>query len=325
VPLLVTGGCGFIGSNFVRWQRARHSDERVIVLDALTYAGARDALDGTGAELIVGDVADEETLARLFADHRIEAVAHLAAETHVDRSIAGPLGFARTNVVGTAALLARARAAGVARFLHVSTDEVYGALAPDQPPTDERAPLAPRSPYAASKAGADHLVAAWRETYGFPSVIARPSNNYGPRQFPEKLIPLMVARALDGAPLPVYGDGRQIRDWLHVDDCCAALDLLLRRGRPGETYNVGGGDTRINLDVVRAILRLTGRPESLVRFVEDRPGHDRRYALDSTKIARELDWSPRRKLDEGLAETVAWYRANESWWRQRVRPSTENR
>ncbi len=318
MALLVTGGCGFIGARFVRWQREHYPDDPVVVLDALTYAGARDALDGTGADLVVGDVADRAQVERLFAERRIDAVAHLAAETHVDRSITGPRDFVRTNVDGTANLLELGRAAGVARFLHVSTDEVYGALALDDPAVDEAAPIRPRSPYAASKAAGDHLATAYFHTYGFPTVIARPCNNYGPRQFPEKLIPLMITRALDGEPLPVYGDGRYVRDWLHVDDCCAALDALLRRGRAGEAYNVGASDGRANLDVVRGILRLTGRPESLIRHVTDRPGHDRRYALDAGKLRRELGWAPARRFDEGLAETVDWYRDHASWWRARL-------
>jgi dTDP-glucose 4,6-dehydratase len=315
--LLVTGGCGFIGSNFVRFQRAQHPADRVVVFDLLTYAGNLANLDGLEGEvaLVRGDVCDRAAVAAAIADHAIDAIVHFAAESHVDRSILGPSEFVRTNVLGTSALLEAARAAGVARFVHVSTDEVYGDLRPDDPPFTEETPLAPRSPYAASKAAADHLVLAWAHTYGFPATITRCSNNYGPYQFPEKLIPLMILRALDGEPLPVYGDGLNVRDWIHVEDHCAGVDAVLRRGRPGEVYNLGGGGERTNLSIVRALLALLGRPESLIKYVADRPGHDRRYAISSEKAARELGYAARHSLDEGLAATVAWYRANEPWWR----------
>jgi dTDP-glucose 4,6-dehydratase len=315
--LLVTGGCGFIGANFVRWHRAHHPAERLVVLDLLTYAGNLHNLDGLGGEvaLVRGDITDGALVRRVLAEHAVDAIVHCAAESHVDRSLLGPGEFVRTNVLGTAALLEAARAAGIERFVHVSTDEVYGDLRRDDPPFTEATPLAPRSPYAASKAGSDHLVAAWAHTWGFPAVITRCSNNYGPRQFPEKLIPLMILNALADQPLPVYGDGRNVRDWIHVEDHCAGLDAVLRRGRAGEVYNLGGGGERDNLAIVRRLLELLGKPESLIRFVADRPGHDRRYAISSEKAARELDWTPRRRLDEGLAETVAWYRANEPWWR----------
>ena len=316
VVLLVTGGCGFIGSNFVRLQRARHPTDRVVVLDLLTYAGNLHNLDGFEGEvpLVRADICDREAVARALAEHRVEAIVHLAAESHVDRSILGPSEFVRTNVLGTAALLEAARAAGVRRFVHVSTDEVYGDLGPSDPPFREDTPLAPRSPYAASKASSDHLAAAWFHTWRFPVIVTRCSNNYGPYQFPEKLIPLMILNALEDRPLPVYGDGRNVRDWLHVEDHCDALDLVLRGGRAGEVYNIGGVDERENLAIVRALLALTGKPESLIRLVADRPGHDRRYALSADKIRAELGWAPRHRLDEGLAQTVAWYRANEPWW-----------
>ncbi len=315
--LLVTGGCGFIGSCFVRWQREHHPEERLVVLDALTYAGDRRNLDGTdGVELVVGDIADAELVGRVLDEHEVEAIAHFAAESHVDRSISGPGDFVRTNVVGTATLLERARAHGVRKFLHVSTDEVYGSLGPDDAPFSETTNLSPRSPYSASKAASDHLVASWWHTYGFPSVTTRCSNNYGPFQQTEKLIPLMISRALDDKRLPVYGDGMNVRDWIHVEDHVVALDLALRNGRPGEVYNIGADSERNNLQIVRTILRLLGKPESLIEFVTDRPGHDRRYSIDAAKISRELGWAPRRKLEEGLAETVAWYRANQAWWRK---------
>jgi dTDP-glucose 4,6-dehydratase len=316
MSLLVTGGAGFIGSNFVRRRRALHSAEKLVVLDALTYAGHRESLAGVaGIELVHGDVCDGALVEATLAEHAIESVVHFAAESHVDRSIRDAGVFVRTNVLGTATLLEKARAHGVTCFVHISTDEVYGHLGPGDPPFTEETPLAPRSPYSASKAGADHLVLASVVTHGFPARIVRCSNNYGPYQLPEKLIPLMIVNALADQPLPVYGDGSNVRDWIHVADGCAAIDAVLERGRDGEVYNVGGRCERANIDVVRAILGVLGKPESLVRHVADRPGHDWRYAMDATKIARELGWRPARSFDEGLRETIAWYRANEAWCR----------
>lgn len=313
--LLITGGCGFIGSNFVHHQRRHHPGDRLVVLDSLTYAGNPTNLAAVAGEitLVRGDICDGPLVERVLREHGIEAIAHFAAESHVDRSILGPLAFVQTNVVGTATLLERGRAVGISRFLHVSTDEVYGDLGADDPPFSEHTPLAPRSPYSASKAGSDHLVAAWVQTYGFPAMITRCSNNYGPYQFPEKLIPLMILRALADQPLPVYGDGKNVRDWIHVEDHCAALDLVLRRGQPGSVYNVGGGAEHENIAIVRRILALLGRPESLIHFVADRPGHDRRYAIDSRRIASELGWAPQHRLDDGLAATVAWYQEHSAW------------
>lgn len=312
--LLVTGGAGFIGSAFVRRRRAHRPDDRLVVLDALTYAGTRENLAGVpDIAFVHGDVCDGPRVARILAEHAVDHVVHLAAESHVDRSIADPDAFVRTNVLGTATLLRAAREAGVRRFLHVSTDEVYGDLAPDAPPWREDAPLAPRSPYSASKAAADHLVAAFHATYGLATLITRCTNNYGPRQLPEKLIPLCALAALRGEALPIYGDGRQVRDWIHVDDHCDALERVLDDGRPGAVYHVAGDDPRDNLAVARAILAATGRPESLLTFVTDRLGHDRRYALDASKIARELGFTPRRRLAEALPETVAWYRDHAPW------------
>jgi dTDP-glucose 4,6-dehydratase len=308
MSLLVTGGAGFIGSCFVRRRARMRPAEKLVVLDALTYAANRAALDSAEHSFVHGDVCDASLVARTLADHGIETIVHFAAESHVDRSIAGPSPFVRTNVLGTATLLECARAAGVRRFLQVSTDEVYGELEPEGEPFREDHPVVPRSPYAASKAAADHLVAAWVQTYRFPALITRCSNNYGPYQFPEKLIPLMISRALEGNPLPVYGDGLQRRDWIHVDDHCAALDRVLEAGREGEVYNIGARSERGNLEVVRTILRVLGRPESLIRHVTDRPAHDRRYAIDSSKIERELGWRPERTFENGLAETIAWYR-----------------
>jgi dTDP-glucose 4,6-dehydratase len=313
--LLVTGGAGFIGANFVRRRRATHADDRIVVYDALTYAGNLASIaDVPGVVFVRGDVCDAEAVERTMREHAIDAVVHFAAESHVDRSIYGPLAFVRTNVDGTATLLEVARKLSVKRYLQVSTDEVYGDLGPDDPPFSEETPLDPRSPYSASKAAADHLVLAWAHTYKLPALITRCSNNYGPYQFPEKLIPLMILNALEDKPLPVYGDGKNVRDWIHVEDHCDAVSAVLDRGRVGEVYNAGGRSERQNIDIVRAILALVGKPESLIKYVTDRPGHDRRYAISCDKIERELGWAPRHRLEEGLAETVAWYRANAPWW-----------
>jgi len=326
--LLVTGGCGFIGANFLYYQRQHHPDTRLVVLDALTYAGNLhnlDGLDGFDAHsdsaqvrFVRGDICDAALCARLFAEEKIDAVIHFAAESHVDRSILGPMAFINTNVVGTATLLEAARTASVKRFLHVSTDEVYGSLGPDDPAFTELHPLDPRSPYSASKAASDHLVLSYVHTYGFPALITRCSNNYGPYQFPEKLIPLMILNALEGTPLPVYGDGKNVRDWIHVTDHCAGLDAVLRRGSVGRVYNLGGRSERTNLDIVHAILRLLSKPASLIRFVTDRPGHDRRYAIDCRRAEAELGWSPKVQLEQGLTDTVAWYLDNREWW-QRIK------
>ena len=314
--ILVTGGCGFIGANFVRFQLETYPDVAITNLDALTYAGNPDNLAGLEAEpryrFVLGDVADRSFVFDLLAEG-FDAVVHFAAESHVDRSIDDATPFLRTNVVGTQCLLDAARAAGTPRFVHVSTDEVYGTLAPDDPPFTERTPLAPNSPYAASKAGADLLVRAAHHTHGMDIVITRCSNNYGPYQFPEKLIPLFITNALADRPLPVYGDGRQVRDWIHVSDHCRGVDAALRRGRPGAVYNFGGRCERFNLDVTRAVLALTGKPETLIRHVTDRPGHDRRYAVDCSLAEAELGWRPLVPFETGLAETVAWYRDHPEW------------
>jgi dTDP-glucose 4,6-dehydratase len=315
MSLLITGGAGFIGSNFVRRRRRVAPHERLVVLDALTYAGNLASLDGVeGYQFVKGDIGDAALVEATLRDHGIERIVHFAAESHVDRSILGPAEFVRTNVVGTLTLLEKARAAGVKRFVHVSTDEVYGDLGPDEAPFCETTPIRPRSPYSASKAGSDHLVRAWFETYKFPTLITRCSNNYGPFQFPEKLIPLMILNALADQALPVYGDGLNVRDWIHVEDHCAAVERVLEAGRDGEVYNIGGRSEKTNIDIVKLILQAVGKPESLIRFVADRPGHDRRYAIDDAKIERELGWTRARRFDEGLAETIAWYRANAPWW-----------
>ncbi len=320
--LLVTGGAGFIGANFVLSTIAARG-EPVVNLDKLTYAGNPAnlaALHGRKEHLFVqGDICDRPLVRRLLLEHKPRALVHFAAETHVDRSIAGPAEFVQTNVVGTWSLLEEARqywekGTPPFRFLHVSTDEVYGSLGPSDPPFTEATPYAPNSPYAASKASADHLVRAYHRTYGLPTLVTHCSNSYGPLQFPEKLIPLMIRNALAGKPLPVYGDGANVRDWLHVADHCDALRLVLEKGRAGEAYNIGGGAERRNIDVVRALCAIldelrprSGGHEALIRFVDDRPGHDRRYAIDGTKARRELGWQAKESFDAGLRKTVQWY------------------
>ncbi len=333
--ILVTGGAGFIGSNFVLdWLKS--TDEPVINLDKLTYAGNPDnlsSLAGDARHLFVqGDIVDRALVTSLLAKHQPRAIVHFAAESHVDRSIHGPGDFIRTNVDGTFNLLESTRAhlatldepaRRAFRFLHVSTDEVFGTLSPTDPPFSETTPFAPNSPYAASKAASDHLVRAWHHTYGLPVVTGNCSNNYGPLQFPEKLIPLMMANALAGKPLPVYGDGQQVRDWLYVGDHCSALRRVLEDGRLGETYNIGGWNEKANLDVVHTLCTLldelapkTGSYREQISFVADRPGHDRRYAIDARKIERELGWRPAETFETGLRKTVQWYLANQPWVRK---------
>jgi dTDP-glucose 4,6-dehydratase len=309
--LLVPGGAGFIGSAYVRRRLEDRPGDRIRVLDKLTYAGRRENLEGlvaSGVELVVGDVADAEAV-RSAVDG-CDAVVNFAAETHVDRSIRAGGDFITTNYLGAVVLLEAARDAAI-RLLQVSTDEVYGPI--EEGSFTEASPLAPSSPYSAAKAAADLMAAAFVRTYGCDVVICRPANNYGPRQHPEKLIPLCILNALAGDRLPVYGDGRQVRSWLHVTDCCAAIDLVLERGAPGETYNVSGPDELANIDVVRRVLELTGSDEALIEPVADRPGHDRRYSTSSAKL-RALGWRAATAFDDGLADTVAWYRENEAWW-----------
>jgi dTDP-glucose 4,6-dehydratase len=307
--ILVTGGAGFIGSAYVREHLAAHPGERVRVLDKLTYAGRPENLEGIeDCELVVGDIADADAVAS--AVEGCDAIVNFAAESHVDRSIESPGEFIQTDVFGTFVLLEAARAAGI-RHLQVSTDEVYGSI--EEGSFTEASPLDPSSPYSASKAGGDLLVSAYRHTYGAESLIVRASNNYGPRQHPEKLIPLCTLNALAGDPLPVYGDGMQVRNWLWVEDFARAIDVVLERGEPGEAYNVGGPDERANIDVVRAILELTGRAESLIEYIRDRPGHDRRYSLSADKT-EALGWRAQVGFDEGIRRVVEWYRSNEEWW-----------
>jgi dTDP-glucose 4,6-dehydratase len=316
MKVLVTGGAGFIGSAYVRMARRRRPGDLVVTVDALTYAGNLENLaelrDDPRHLFVRADIRDRQTIESLLRAHGIDAILNFAAESHVDRSIQSAAPFLDTNTAGTLALLEAARATGVRRFLQVSTDEVYGSAGP-QGRFDEAAPLSPRSPYAASKAAADHFVMAFHHTHGLDVVITRSSNNYGPYQYPEKLIPVMVLNALAGTPLPVYGDGQYVRDWIHVDDNCDAVDRVLLSGAPGQVYNVGAGNEQVNLEIVRAILALTGRDESLIRHVPDRPGHDRRYALDARKLRDQLGWRPQRDFSQGLAETVAWYRDHGDW------------
>ncbi len=311
MKLLITGGAGFIGSNFVRYWLRRHPADQVSNLDKLTYAGNLQNLEGlpAGHQWVRQDICDPGVEDRMEG---VDAVLHFAAESHVDRSIDSSEAFVRTNVLGTQRLLEAAREKRVGRFIHISTDEVYGALGVSGKFSEET-PLRPNSPYAASKASAEWLARSYFQTYRLPVIITRSCNNYGPYQHPEKLIPLMTTNALQGLPLPVYGEGAQIREWLHVEDHCRALELVLERGRPGEVYNLGSGEEQSNLVVVQTILRLLDKPRSLIRFVADRPGHDFRYALDSGKARRELEWQPAIGFETGLEQTLRWYRENHHW------------
>jgi dTDP-glucose 4,6-dehydratase len=315
MKILVTGGAGFIGSAFVRLVIAE-TDYRVVNLDALTYAGNLENLtpvEGNDRYRFVhGDITDTAMVDALVADEKPDAVVHFAAESHVDRSILSPEPVVRTNFNGSFNMLEAAKRNNVARFVHVSTDEVYGSLEPPHE-ADENYPLNPASPYSASKAGSDLLARSYFITFKLPVLITRASNNYGPYQFPEKLIPLMITRALDGQPLPVYGDGQQVRDWLYVDDHCRGILAVLRKGRDGEIYNIGGNRSLPNLDVVRKLLEATGQPDSLITYVKDRPGHDRRYALSSEKLMSETGWRPVMDFEAGLARTIDWYRTNTAW------------
>ena len=313
--ILVTGGAGFIGSNFVRHVARVHPAWEIVVLDKLTYAGRRENLAGLeerpGFRFVQGDIADPQAVADVLPG--CDYVVNFAAETHVDRSLYDAGSFIMTDVYGTFVLLEAARRApGLKLFVQISTDEVYGSV--ESGSSSEADPLMPRNPYSASKAGADRLAYSYWATYDVPVIVTRASNNYGPYQFPEKIIPLFVTHALDGIPLPLYGDGLNVRDWLHVDDHCRAVDLLIEKGAPGETYNVGGGNEVPNIELTRRILALLGKPETLIRRVADRPGHDRRYSLGCERL-RGLGWSPEVPFDEGLRATVEWYRANEAWWR----------
>nr|WP_263325306.1 dTDP-glucose 4,6-dehydratase [Neobacillus sp. Marseille-Q6967] len=317
MKLLITGGAGFIGSNFVRYMVNKYPNYQIVNLDLLTYAGnlenLKDIENEPNYKFVRGDIADRDFIQRLFEEEKFDYVLNFAAESHVDRSITDPGIFVQTNIQGTLALLDAAKTFGVTKYLQVSTDEVYGTLGETGYFTEET-PLAANSPYSASKAGADLLVRAYHETFGLPVNITRCSNNYGPYHFPEKLIPLMIINALHDKELPIYGDGLNIRDWLHVEDHCQAIDLVLHKGRNGEVYNVGGNNERTNIEIVKTILKHLNKPESLMKFVKDRPGHDRRYAIDATKLRTELGWSPKYNFDTGIEQTINWYLNNREWW-----------
>lgn len=320
MKILVTGGAGFIGANYVL-RRLRTTDDQLTVVDALTYAGNLESLKSVESNpkltFVRADITDADAMARVFESTKPEAVVHFAAESHVDRSILGPRVFTQTNVLGTQILLDQSKANGVGRFVMVSTDEVYGSLGPTGA-FSETSPLDPSSPYSASKAAADLIALSYGHTFGMDVVVTRCSNNYGPLQFPEKLIPLMILNALEDKPLPVYGDGMQVRDWIHVEDHCNAVDTVLEKGKTGEVYNIGCQNERPNIEIVKRILEHLDKPESLIRYVEDRPGHDRRYAIDPTKIEGDLGWKPEHKFEDALPTTIDWYLSNRDWW-ERVR------
>jgi dTDP-glucose 4,6-dehydratase len=315
--ILVTGGAGFIGSNFIKYMLDKYDNYKIVNLDLLTYAGnlenLKDVKDNPNYEFIKGDIANRDLVNNLFEKYNFDYVINFAAESHVDRSIEDPGIFVRTNIMGTQVLLDAAKKYGVEKYLQVSTDEVYGALGPTGMFT-EKTPLAPNSPYSASKASADMLVRAYHKTFGLPVNITRCSNNYGPYQFPEKLIPLMIANALEDKDLPVYGDGLQVRDWLHVKDHCSAIDTVLHKGKIGEVYNIGGNNEKKNIEILKLILEKLNKPESLIKYVKDRPGHDRRYAINNTKITTELGWEPSYTFEKGMEETIQWYLDNRDWW-----------
>lgn len=320
MKVLVTGGAGFIGSNYIHYHLSAHPEDQIVNLDLLTYAGNLESLktaeSSPNYRFIRGDIADSDFIMELFRKESFDHIINFAAESHVDRSVKDPGVFVRTNVMGTQVLLDASRKYNIKRYHQVSTDEVYGDLPLDRPDLffTEETPVHASSPYSASKAGADLLVSAYTRTFSLPGTISRCSNNYGRYQFPEKMIPLMIIRASKDEKLPVYGKGDNVRDWLHVEDHCAAIDLIVRKGKIGEVYNIGGHNEKTNLQVVHAILKALNKPESLISFVEDRPGHDRRYAIDPSKIENELSWKPRHTVEEGIIETIQWYIDNKDWW-----------
>jgi len=317
MKLLITGGAGFIGSNFIRYILKKYPEDEIINLDLLTYAGnlenLKDIEKNKNYKFVKGDIADKELAGDLVKD--CDAIVNFAAESHVDRSILDSSDFIRTNIVGTHNLLEAAKSSGLKRFHHISTDEVFGHLGPDDPAFSENTPYAPRSPYSASKAASDHLVRAYFHTFGLPITISNCSNNFGPFHFPEKLIPLAITNLMEGKKIPVYGDGLQIRDWLFVTDHCEAIDVILRKGKIGETYCIGGDSEKTNMEIVKKILELLGKGEEMIEYVKDRPGHDRRYAIDFSKIKNELGWQPQTSFEEGMEQAVEWYKANIDWWR----------
>ena len=320
MKMIVTGGAGFIGSNFVQYEVKNHPEDEIINLDLLTYAGNLESVkpveNAPNYRFVRGDIADREFIFRLFEEEKPDVIVNFAAESHVDRSITDPEIFVRTNVVGTTTLLDACRKYGIKRYHQVSTDEVYGDLPLDRPDLffTEETPLHTSSPYSSAKASADLFVMAYHRTYGLPVTISRCSNNYGPYHFPEKLSPLVISRALNDEEIPVYGKGENVRDWLYVTDHCSAIDLVVRKGREGEVYNIGGHNERTNLDVVKTILKALNKPESLIKYVTDRPGHDLRYAMDPTKIETELGWKPEYTFDTGIPVTIQWYLDNKEWW-----------
>ena len=322
MKIIVTGGAGFIGANFIHYMLKEHPSYQIVCLDALTYAGNMETLapviDNPNFTFVKGDIADREFVDNLFIAEKPDIIVNFAAESHVDRSIENPDVFLQTNIIGTSVLLDACRKYGIKRYHQVSTDEVYGDLPLDRPDLffTEETPIHTSSPYSASKASADLLVQAYHRTYKLPVTISRCSNNYGPYHFPEKLIPLMIANALNNKKLPVYGTGENVRDWLYVEDHCSAIDLIIHNGKIGEVYNIGGHNERTNLEVVKTILRELGKEESLIEYVSDRPGHDRRYAIDPTKIKTELGWEPTTLFDEGIKKTIQWYVDNKIWWKR---------
>lgn len=330
MKIIVTGGAGFIGSNFVYYELKNHPGDEIICLDKLTYAGNLETLSNAqnnpNFKFVRGDIADRDAVYKLFETEKPNVVVNFAAESHVDRSIEAPELFLRTNIIGTSVLLDACKKFGIERFHQVSTDEVYGDLPLDRPDLffTETTNLHTSSPYSASKAAADLLVQAYQRTYKIPATISRCSNNYGPYHFPEKLIPLMIINALHNKKLPVYGKGINVRDWLYVEDHCAAIDLIIRRGTVGEVYNIGGHNERKNIDVVKTILKILGKGEDLIEFVTDRKGHDQRYAIDPTKISNELGWTPKTNFDEGIRKTIAWYLDNRAWWEKIISGEYKN-
>ncbi len=330
MKLLITGGAGFIGNNFVRHMVRKYPNYEIVNLDLLTYAGnlesLRDIEDAPNYKFVRGDIADRPFIMQLFEQERFDIVVNFAAESHVDRSITEPGIFVLTNVLGTQVLLDASKEYSVKRYHQVSTDEVYGDLPLDRPDLffTEETPLHTSSPYSSSKASADLFVLAYFRTFGLPVTISRCSNNYGPYHFPEKLIPLMIIRALDDAKLPVYGKGENVRDWLHVEDHCSAIDLIIHNGRAGEVYNIGGHNEKTNLEVVKTVLKTLGKPESLISYVTDRPGHDLRYAIDATKLETELGWKPKYTFETGIAQTIEWYLTHKEWWQRIVSGEYEN-
>lgn len=330
MTIIITGGAGFIGSNFIFYMMKKYPDYRIICLDKLTYAGnlsnLAPVMDKPNFRFVKMDICDRDAVYGLFEEEHPDVVVNFAAESHVDRSILNPEIFLETNIIGTSVLMDACRKYGIERYHQVSTDEVYGDLPLDRPDLffTEKTPLHTSSPYSSSKAGADLLVGAYHRTYGLPCTISRCSNNYGPYQFPEKLIPLMMMNALEDNPLPVYGDGKNVRDWLYVEDHCKAIDLIIHKGTVGEIYNIGGHNEMANIDIVKLILKELGKPESLITYVKDRKGHDRRYAIDPAKIHQELGWLPETKFADGIKKTIRWYLDNKPWWQEIVSGEYQN-